>query len=73
VGQSLDGLSFSLCSIFVPTFPLDRDNSRLKILRWVDGPIPQLCTPAFCVGAGIQTQFLTLVLQVPHQDPQTVL
>jgi hypothetical protein len=28
VGQSLDGLSFSICSIFfVPAFPLDRNNS----------------------------------------------
>jgi hypothetical protein len=29
VGHSLDGLSFNLCSIFVPAFPLDRDNSEL--------------------------------------------
>jgi hypothetical protein len=33
LGQSLDGLSFSLCSIFVPEFPLDRNNSGLKILK----------------------------------------
>ena len=30
VGQCLDGLSCSLCSIFVPALPLDRDNSGLK-------------------------------------------
>jgi hypothetical protein len=31
VGQVLDGLSFSLSSIFAPAFPLDRNNSGLKI------------------------------------------
>jgi len=31
--QSLGGLSFGLCSIFVPAFPLDRNNSELKILK----------------------------------------
>jgi len=41
VGWSLDGLSFSLCSSFVPAFPLDRANSGLKFLKWVVGPIPQ--------------------------------
>jgi hypothetical protein len=36
-GWSLDGLSFSLCSnFFVPVFPLDGNNSGLKILRCVD-------------------------------------
>jgi hypothetical protein len=40
VGQSLDGLTFSLCSIFVLEFPLDRDNSALKVFRWVGGLIP---------------------------------
>ena len=39
---SLDGLSFYLCSIFVPPFPLDRNNSGLKFSRCVDGSIPQL-------------------------------
>jgi hypothetical protein len=34
----------SLLHIFVPAFPLDRNNSGLKILRWVDGSIPQLGT-----------------------------
>jgi len=33
VGQSLDGLSFSLGSIFVPTFPLDRDNTVLIFFK----------------------------------------
>jgi hypothetical protein len=33
LSHSLGGLSFSLCSIFVPTFPLDRNNSGLKILK----------------------------------------
>jgi hypothetical protein len=42
VGQSLDGLSFSLCSIFLPAFPLDRDNSGLKNLRWVGDFNPPL-------------------------------
>jgi hypothetical protein len=50
VEWSLVGFSFSLCFIFVSAFPLDRtkclpldrDNSGLKILRWVGGPIPPL-------------------------------
>ena len=33
LGWPLGGLSFSLCSIFVPAFPLDRNNSGLKILK----------------------------------------
>jgi hypothetical protein len=44
VGPYLDGLSFSLCSIFVPAFLLDRDNSGLKYLRLVGGPISPLGT-----------------------------
>ena len=40
LGWSLDSLSFSLCSIFVAAFLLDRNNSGLKFLRWVGGPIP---------------------------------
>ena len=40
---SLDGTSISLYAIFfVPVFPLDRNISGLKTLRWVGGPIPQL-------------------------------
>jgi hypothetical protein len=44
VGQSLDGFSLSLCSIFffVPAFSLDRNNSGLKILKWVGGLFPQM-------------------------------
>ena len=42
VWQSLHGLPFSICSIFVPEFPLDRNNAGLKGLRWVNGPTPQL-------------------------------
>jgi hypothetical protein len=33
LGWSLGDLSFSLCSIFVPAFPLDRNNSGLKIVK----------------------------------------
>jgi hypothetical protein len=36
LGWSLNGLSFRLCSIFVPAFPLDRNTSRLEILK-MDG------------------------------------
>jgi hypothetical protein len=42
LGWSLDGLSFNLCSIFVPTYSLDRNNSGSNILRWIDGPISSL-------------------------------
>jgi|UPI00003565F6 hypothetical protein len=41
MGRSLDDLLFSL-SIFVNAFPLDRNNSGLKIVRCVGDPIPQL-------------------------------
>ena len=43
LGQSLGGLSFSLCSILVPAFHLDRNNSELKNLkmsRWAGGGVP---------------------------------
>ena len=42
--QSLDGLSFNLWFIFCPSFSLDGNNSRLKILRWVTGPFPHMGT-----------------------------
>jgi hypothetical protein len=32
--QSLDGLSFHLCSIRAHVFPFDKNISGLKILRW---------------------------------------
>ena len=37
-------MAFPLVSalLFVPKFPLDRNNSGLKFVRWVDGSIPQL-------------------------------
>ena len=37
-------MAFPLVSVplFVPVFPLDRNNSELKFWRWVGGPIPQL-------------------------------
>ena len=40
--QSLDGLSFNLWFIFCPSFSLDGNNSKLKILRWVTGPFPHV-------------------------------
>jgi hypothetical protein len=40
--QSLDAVSFNLCSIFIPAFSLDRNNSGLKNLKMVGGPIPPL-------------------------------
>jgi hypothetical protein len=42
LGSSLEGLSFSFYSIFVPAFPLDKNKSGSKILRWVGIPVPQL-------------------------------
>ena len=32
----------SLIHFSVPVFPLDRNNSGLKFLRWVGGPTPQM-------------------------------
>jgi hypothetical protein len=49
VGRSLDGLSFSLCSIFVPAFSLDRNNSGSKNLRWVS------VAPSINSGPGLST------------------
>lgn len=40
LGLSLGGLSFSLCSIFGPAFPINRNNSGLKFLKmggWMVG------------------------------------
>ena len=39
VGQSPDGPSFSLCSIFCPCSSFGQEISGLETLRWVDGPI----------------------------------
>ena len=36
------GLWMVSAPFFVPVFPLDRNNSGLKFLIWVGGPIPQL-------------------------------
>jgi hypothetical protein len=48
VGQTLDGLCFSIYATFAPVFPLDRNNSGLNFLRWVSVPSPQLrITPAY--------------------------
>lgn len=33
LGRSMDGLSFCLVSIFVPSFPLGRNNSESRILK----------------------------------------
>jgi hypothetical protein len=40
VGQSLDGVSFSLCSTFCPHISFRQEQFWVKIL-WRDGPIPQ--------------------------------
>ena len=40
-GQSLDAFCFSLCSMLCSCISLDRSNSELVFLRWVDGTIPQ--------------------------------
>jgi hypothetical protein len=37
---SQGGLSFSLSSIFVPAFSLDRNNSRSKFLKTGEWPLP---------------------------------
>ena len=39
LGWSLGGLSFHLCSNFVPAFPLDRNDSGLKILEMGRQPL----------------------------------
>ena len=44
VGWYLDDLSI----FFVPEFPFDRNNTGLKILRWVGGSIPQLGAMTMC-------------------------
>ena len=44
-GQSLTGHLFSLCSIFVDAFLLDRNNFGLKILRVDLRPYPSMGGP----------------------------
>ena len=60
VEQSLDGLSFCQCSIFVPPFPLDRNNPGLKILRLVCGPIPQVRVKSTTGGGFFSFYILTV-------------
>jgi hypothetical protein len=60
VGLFMDGFSFSLCSIFVSAFPFDWDNSVLKIIRWVDGPI-SLLGPCLSIGGGLFRFYLPTV------------
>ena len=71
VGHSLDGLSFSICSIFVSVFPLDSNNSGLKILRWEGGTIPQL--EAIFIGGGLFSFYLPTVGHLSQCHPQWVL
>ena len=42
-GGVVSGWTYFQCLLhfFVPVFPLDGNNSGLKFLRWVGGPIPQ--------------------------------
>ena len=47
LGQSLDGLSFSLCFISVPEVPLDRNNSGSKILKVSEWPHPSSGGPVY--------------------------
>jgi hypothetical protein len=47
LGQSLDDLSFTLCSIFVPTFPLDRNNLGLNILKMGGWFLPSTGGPVY--------------------------
>ena len=72
VGWCLDGLSFSLCSIFVPAFPLDRDNSRLKIFRWVSGPNIPL-GPHISTGGGLFRFYFPTVGYFSECHPHWVL
>jgi hypothetical protein len=56
LNYSLTGLSFSLCSIFEPVYPLDKNNSGLKILKIGRCPLPQL---------GAMSIYWRWTLQVP--------
>ena len=60
MGQTLDSLCFSLCSIFVPVFHLDRKISGFKNLRCMGGPVPQL---------GAVPNYWRWSLQVPSPPP----
>jgi hypothetical protein len=41
VGKSLEDSSVS-APLFVHAFPLNKNNSGLKFLRWMGSPIPEL-------------------------------
>ena len=49
VGQSLDSLSFILCSTLCPCISFRQEQFWVKILRRVGGPIPQL---GLCLSIG---------------------
>ena len=63
LGGSLGGLSLSLCSIFVPTFPLDHMISGLKFLKMSGWPLPRL-GPCLSTDSGLFWTFLANVLPI---------
>jgi hypothetical protein len=63
LGWSLGGLSFSLCSIFVPEFLLDRNNSGLKNLK-MGGVAPCLNWGLCLSTGGVPSSFISPLLGI---------
>jgi hypothetical protein len=61
VGQSLDGVSFSLFSTLCPCISFREEQSGLKVLRWVWGHIPQSGAVAPMNKYGFSRFYLSLV------------
>jgi hypothetical protein len=76
LGRSLDGLSFSLCSIFASAFLLDRNNSGSKFLKKSEWPHLSTGVPVHLlevVSSGSISPLLGILAKVIPIDPGTIL
>ena len=60
---SLDGLSFRLCSIFVPAFLSDRNNSGSNFLKIGGWPHPSIGAPVYLLGV-VSSGSISLLLGI---------
>jgi hypothetical protein len=63
LGWSRNGLSFNLCSIFVPAFLLDRKISGSKFLKVVGWPYPSTGGPVYLVEV-VSSGFISPLLNI---------
>jgi hypothetical protein len=72
----LDGLSLSLCSVFVPAFPLDRENSGLKFFKMGEWSHPSAGAHVYqlkVISSGFISQLFETVGYFGECDPHWVL